>query len=68
MATPSKVNDSRGTRIIVGLVPALYDRVDIAYPDALTEIYTFQYSDNVVGVLTIIKDSSGNLLSAERTA
>jgi hypothetical protein len=67
MAT-SKVNDARGTRIIVGLVPALYDKVDIAYPNALTEVYTFSYSDNVVGVVTLIKDVSGNLVSAERTA
>jgi len=64
----SFVNDSRGTRIAVGIVPALYDKVQVAYPDALTEVYTFSYAGNQVGVVTIVNDSSGNLVSAERTA
>lgn len=64
----SKVNDSRGTRIAVGIVPALYDTVTVAYPDAVTEIYTFFYDSVQVGVVTIVNDSSGNLLSATRTA
>ncbi len=34
----SLVNDMRGTRVIVGLVPALYDQVTVAYPDANTEV------------------------------
>jgi hypothetical protein len=64
----SKVNDSRGTRIAVGIVPALYDTVSVAYPDSVTEVYTFSYDGNQVGVVTIVNDSSGNLVSATRTA
>ena len=64
----SLVNDVRGTRIAVGLVPALYDTVSVAYPDATTEVYTFSYAGGQVGVVTIVNDLSGNLLSATRTA
>jgi len=64
----SLVNDVRGTRIAVGLVPALYDSVSVTYPDAVTEVYTFSYAGAQVGVVTIVNDSSGNLLSATRTA
>jgi len=64
----SLVNDVRGTRIAVGLVPALYDAVAVAYPDSVTEVYTFSYAGAQVGVVTIVNDSSGNLLSATRTA
>lgn len=69
---PSPVQDYRGTRAIIGLVPALYDRVDIAYPDANTEIYTFymEYglpNQCIVGVVTLVY-SGDNLVSAQRTA
>lgn len=63
----SKVNDIRGTRIVVGLVPALYDVVNVTYPDAVTEVYSFSYDGNVIGVVTLVYDGSGNLLSATRT-
>lgn len=64
---PSKVNDMRGTRVIIGLVPALYDKVEIAYPSDTTMIYTFSLEGVTIGQVTLINDCNGNLISAERT-
>lgn len=69
----SKVTDIRGTRVINGLVPALYDRVTVTYPDSVTEVYTFYYlygtvEQVIVGVVTLTYNGSGQLLSAERTS
>lgn len=66
----SLVNDSRGTRIAVGLVPALYDKVLITYPNAVTEVYSYFYSGNPCGVVTLIYSDStkDSLISGERTA
>lgn len=66
MAT--KVNDARGTRIIVGLVPALYDKVDVDYVSATVTVYTFSLEGVSLGAVTIITDTQGNMLSAERTS
>lgn len=63
----SFVNDNRGTRIVAGIVPALYDKVLIAYPDAVTEVYSFYYENVLLGICTLIYDVSNNLISAERT-
>lgn len=65
MAT--KVNDIRGQRIVVGLVPALYDKVTVTYPDSVTQVYTFLLEGITLGVVTLVTDVSGNLISAERT-
>lgn len=67
---PSLVNDDRGTRVLTGLVPGLYSKVDVTYPDAVTEVYTFTLDGHVVGVATLIYTDStkDDLLSAERTA
>ena len=62
------VHNDRGTRILTGVVPALYDRIDVVYPDSVTIIYTFSLSGTVIGVVTQVNDSSGNLLSVERTS
>lgn len=64
----SLVNDNRGTRIVAGLVPALYDRVTIDRPDSVTEVYTFYYNAAVQGVVTLTYDGSDNLIEAERTS
>lgn len=62
-----KPNDSRGNRIVTGLVPALYDTVTVAYPDSVTEVYTFFIESTRIAEVTIVNDGSGNLLSATRT-
>ena len=67
-AGDSLVTDARGSRIVVGLVPALYDRVTVGYPDSVTEVYTFYYAGNPVGEVTLIYNGSNQLISAERTA
>lgn len=64
----SYVNDNRGNRIVVGLVPALYDKVLVAYPDSVTEVYSFYYENVLLGVCTLIYNGSDQLISAERTA
>lgn len=68
MAAPSKVNDIRGNRIVVGLVPALYDVVDVSYPSSTVTVYSFSYVGSVIAVVTLTNDISGNLIKAERTA
>lgn len=64
----SLVNDNRGTRIVAGLVPALYDKVTIAYPDSVTSVFSFFYSGQPCGIVTLIVNGTGDLISAERTA
>jgi hypothetical protein len=64
----SLVTDSRGNRIVVGLVPALYDRVTVDYPDSVTEVYTFYYSGAQQGIVTLTYNGSDQLIEAERTA
>jgi|NOAtaT_7_FD_contig_31_3420974_length_841_multi_4_in_0_out_0_3 hypothetical protein len=64
----TKVNDMRGTRIITGLVPALYDRVDVEYSSPTVTVYTFSLDGVSLGAVTIVTDSQGNMLSAERTS
>ena len=71
----SKSNDTRGNRIVVGLVPARYDHVAITYPDSVTEVYTFwdcfgQPDAVIVGVVTLVYTSSSkdDLLSATRNS
>lgn len=70
MSTP--VNDDRGTRIVVGLTPSLWDNVDITYPDSVTEVYTFTLGTelHVQGVVTLIYQDSTKavLLKATRTS
>lgn len=63
----SYVSDIRGTRVMTGLCPALYDEVLITYPDANTEVYSFFYESNPAGVVTLVY-SGDNLVSATRTA
>ncbi len=64
----SKVNDMRGTRMVVGLVPALYDRVTVSYPDSVTEIYAFFYDGTQIAEVTMIYNGTDDLISAERTS
>lgn len=64
----TKVNDARGNRVIIGLVPALYDAVDIDYVSPTVTTYTYSLDGVVLGVVTLTTDSSGNLLRAERTS
>lgn len=38
----ANVTDNRhGTRVYSGMLPPYYDRVDVAYPDSVTEDYAF---------------------------
>lgn len=64
----TKVNDMRGTRIVMGLIPALYDKVDISYPSPLTIVYTFSLDSVTIGVITVTSDDCGNTISVERTS
>lgn len=66
----SIVNDDRGTRVIAGLSPTLFDKITVAYPDSVTEVYTFTLDAHTVGVVTLIFTDStkANLSSAERTS
>lgn len=64
MATP--VSDARGTRIVIGLVPALYDEVDIAYPSETVTVYTFKLDSVVAGIVQLTNDSEGQLVNARR--
>ena len=38
----ANVTDNRyGNRVYMGMMPPFYDRVDVAYPDTVTEDYAF---------------------------
>ena len=42
MANPNNRTDNRyGSRVYMGMMPPYFDRVDVAYPDAVTEDYAF---------------------------
>jgi len=66
MAT--KVNDLRAQRTVTGLVPSIYDKVLVTYPNSTTTIYQFLLDNIQLGEVTIISNASGDILSAERTA
>ena len=66
--TTSKVNDNGGNRIVVGLTPARWDRVEVTHPSSTVDVYTFYYAGSIQGVVTLTYDGSDELVSAERTA
>lgn len=63
----SKVSDTRGNRVAIGLVPAFYDRVDCDRSVPNTEIYSFYNETTKIAEVTVVNDVAGNFLSAERT-
>jgi len=64
-----------GNRVYSGMMPPYYDRVDVAYPDAVTETYAFStknaYNDmfELMAVITLVytDDSKTLLQTAEKT-
>lgn len=52
-----------------GLAPDKYDRVDVTYPTATTEVYDFKLDNVTVAVVTLTYSSStkSELVSAVRT-
>lgn len=64
MATP--VNDDRGTRVIIGLVPAKYDEVQIDYVSDSVTTYTFILDGVTLGVVQLTNNTEGELINAKR--
>ena len=62
------INDNGSTRTVTGLTPSRYDKVLVAYPDAVTTIFTYYCDGEVVGEVTNVVDGSARLISSERTA
>ena len=44
MATPTTYNRA-ANRTYTGLLPALYDKIDVTYPNDTTEVYTYSLLD-----------------------
>ncbi len=71
----NKTYDRYNQRVYQGMMPPFYDRVDVAYPDTITETYAFSTFDAETQVfqlmatisLTYTDDSKVLLLTAEKT-
>ena len=69
------IDTRQADRVTFGLVPELYDRVSVLYPDAITEVYTYQLLDatgiyNIVGYVEVVYTDSTkeNISSVTRLA
>lgn len=71
-----KTIEQRGSkRVHFGLVPEIYDKVSVLYPDTVTEVYTYQLL-NTAGVYTTVgyvevvytDSDKENILSVTRLA
>ena len=73
--TDNRTDNRYGRRVYSGMMPPYYDRVDIAYPDDITETYAFSTWNaekevfELMSTMTLIYiDSTKNQLSvAEKT-
>ena len=63
--------DGTAVRVSIsgGLAPATYDEVQVTYPTAETEVYTFKLASTTVSVVTVtyLDSSKENLVSAVRS-
>jgi len=64
-------DDKTSVRVSIagGLAPEIYDEVQVTYPSAAVEVYTFNLSSNPVSVVTVTYSDSSkeNLVSVART-
>lgn len=72
MAANTLPLEKQSKRVHQGLMPTYYYRFEIAYPDVVTEVYTFYHydfklaADSVCGVLTLVysDNTKSQLVSA----
>lgn len=72
MSAPS--NDRYGKRTYFGILPEFWDQIDVGYPDAITEVYTYSTQEengpNIVrGIIeiTYVDDTKEDILQVVRT-
>ena len=64
------VETRQSKRVHFGLVPDIYDKVSVLYPDSVTEVYTYQLMDengayNTVGYVEVVySDSTKSRISS----
>ena len=63
-------NGEVAIRTVQGLSPAEFTKIEVTYPDASTEVYTYKLNGTTVGVVTVVytDGTKAVLSSAERTS
>ncbi len=69
------IQDQRANRVTMGLVPEIYDKVSVLYPDSVTEVYVYELMDitgnySIVGYVEVVYATADkeNISSVTRLA
>ncbi len=71
----NRTDNRYGNRVYQGMMPPYYDRVDVAYPDTVTEDYAFSVWNDVTAVYDLMSslrivytdDTKALILYVEKT-